>query len=144
MVIQETTHGRSSLSIDRAMIGSHLPMMRISAGWAYLTFCDETQRNLILKHIRRVGDPADEPFLEPLWLARMMYETRERGLALRDAGEFRTKTASLAAPIMKPGGIVGCVSMIWIRSALSTGEAIANYSTSLTELACRIAAAMPD
>lgn len=98
------------------MIGSHLPMMRTSAGRAYLTFCDQTQRDLILAHIRRLGDPADEPFLDPRWLARMMYETRERGLALRDAGEFRAQTASLAAPIMAAGGIVGCVSMIWIAA----------------------------
>ncbi|KRW94489.1 DNA-binding transcriptional regulator [Paracoccus sp. MKU1] len=144
MVIQETTHGRSPLSIDRAMIGSHLPMMRTSAGRAYLTFCDEAQRALILAHIRRLGDPADAPFLEPLWLARMMYETRERGLALRDAGEFRAQTASLAAPIMTSGGIVGCVSMIWIRSALSTREAIGTYAEPLTGLAARIAASMPD
>lgn len=144
MVIQETTHGRSPLSIDRAMIGSHLPMMRTSAGRAYLTFCDQTQRDLILAHIRRLGDPADEPFLDPRWLARMMYETRERGFALRDAGEFRAQTASLAAPIMAAGGIVGCVSMIWIRSALGTREALATYAAPLVEVAAQIAKSIAD
>lgn len=144
MVVQETTHGRSPLSIDRGMVGSCLPMLRTSAGRAYLTFCDQTQRDLILAHIRRLGEKADEPFLEPLWLARMMYETRERRVALRDAGEFRPQTASLAAPIMASNGIVGCVSMIWIRSALNTQDAIESYATPLTELAGRIAASLSD
>ncbi|MBB3810406.1 DNA-binding transcriptional regulator [Pseudochelatococcus contaminans] len=143
MVVQETTHGRSPLSIDRAMIGSRLPMLRTSAGRAYLTFCDQAQRELILTHIRRLGEPADDPFLEPLWLARMMYETRERRVALRDAGEFRPHTASLAAPIIAADGIVGCISMIWIRSALNTRDAIESYATPLRELASRIVAALP-
>jgi IclR family mhp operon transcriptional activator len=39
MVIQETTHNRSPLSIDRGMTGFRLPMMRTSAGRCYLGLC---------------------------------------------------------------------------------------------------------
>jgi DNA-binding transcriptional ArsR family regulator len=39
MVIQETTHSRSPLSIDRGMIGKRLPVLRTSAGRAYLAAC---------------------------------------------------------------------------------------------------------
>ncbi|MGV8989498.1 MAG: hypothetical protein ACOH2H_25075 [Cypionkella sp.] len=65
MVIQETTHGRSPLSIDRAIIGYRLPVLRTSAGRAYLAFCSAEERALILDHLRRLGDPADQPFLAP-------------------------------------------------------------------------------
>lgn len=143
MVIQETTHGRSPLSIDRAMIGYRLPVLRTSAGRAYLTYCSADERRLILEHLRRLGDPADEQFLDPAWLDRMFEATQERGLALRDAGEFRAQTASLAAPIISGGGVAGCISMIWIRSAMSTANAIEAYGEALEEIARKIAFSLP-
>jgi len=143
MVIQETTHGRSPLSIDRAMIGYRLPVLRTSAGRAYLAFCPEEERALILAHLRRLGDPADEPFLDPSWLARMVAETRARGVALRDAGEFRPQTASIAVPILGAGGVLGCVSMIWIRTAMSARKALDSFGEPLREIAAKIAEQVP-
>ncbi|WP_138470765.1 DNA-binding transcriptional regulator [Poseidonocella sp. HB161398] len=144
MVIQETTHGRSPLSIDRGMTGYRLPMLRTSAGRAYLAFCPDEERALILDHLRRLGDPADLPFLEERWLLRMISETRARGLAIRDSGEFRAETASIAAPIRAGTGLLGCISLIWIRSAMGTGKALSEYGAPLAEIAGRIAAALPD
>jgi len=138
MVIQETTHGRSPLSIDRAMTGYRLPILRTSAGRAYVAFCGEDERGFILDHLMRLGDPADAPFLDPAWLARMMAETRTRGLAVRDAGEFRPQTASLAAPVISGGDVIGCVSMIWIQSAMSTSKAVAEHGDQLREIAAKL------
>ncbi len=142
MVIQETTHGRSPLSIDRAMIGYRLPVLRTSAGRAYLAFCSEAERGLIIEHLRRLGDPADMFFLQGGWLERMVAETRARGHALRDAGEFRAQTASIAVPVVLDGAVLGCVSLIWIRSALKTAQAVETAAAPLTEIAGRIAAAL--
>jgi IclR family mhp operon transcriptional activator len=144
MVIQETTHGRSPLSIDRAMIGYRLPVLRTSAGRAYLAFCSEDERKAILEHLRRLGDPTDEPFLEPFWLHRMLSETVARGVAVRDAGEFRPQTSSIAVPVMAETGIVGAVSMIWIRSAMNTQKAIETCAPQLYEIAKRIVASLPN
>lgn len=143
MVIRESTHGRSPLSIDRAMIGYRLPVLRTSAGRAYLAFCGAEERALILEHLRRLGDPADLPFLEPDWIDRMIAQARERGVALRDAGEFRPQTASLAAPILGQGGALGCVSVIWIRSAMRAAKAQESLAEPLRDLAAQIAAALP-
>lgn len=144
MVVQETTHGRSPLSIDRGMTGYRLPLMRTSAGRAYLAFCPEAERCLILDHLRRLADPADAPFLDPRWLGRMIEETRARGLAVRDGGEFRAETASIAAPILADGAVLGCVSLIWIRSAMTSRRALDDYGAPLREIASRIAGALPD
>jgi IclR family transcriptional regulator, mhp operon transcriptional activator len=138
MVIQETTHGRSPLSIDRAMIGHRLPVLRTSAARAYLTFCPEEERTLIIAHLRRLGDPAAVPFLEPLWLQRTMDDTRARGFAPRDAGEFRPQTASIAVPVCVQGNVLGCVSMIWIRTAMSARKALDSFAAPLGEIAARI------
>ena len=94
----------------------------------------------LIDHLRRLGDPADAPFLAPAWLERMGEETRARGLALRDAGEFRPQTASIAAPVTTGRGVQGCLSMIWIRSAMSSAEATARFGPPLREAAAEIAA----
>ena len=78
MVIQETTHSRSPLSIDRGMIGRRLPMLRTSAGRAYLAACGPSERDLILNHLRRIDEADDRPFLEPGRLQRV--------IAIRSAG----------------------------------------------------------
>ncbi|MDA4846595.1 DNA-binding transcriptional regulator [Hoeflea poritis] len=142
MVILESTHARSPLSIDRAMVGYRLPMLRTSAGRAYLAFCPREERVLILEHLRRLGDPADLPFLRSAWLDPMIQEAQERGYAIRDAGEFRPQTASIAVPILSGGAILGCVSMIWIRSAMTTQKAVETSAEPLREIAANIAEAI--
>jgi IclR family mhp operon transcriptional activator len=143
MVIQETTHGRSPLSIDRGMTGYRLPVLRTSAGRAYLAFCPEEERALILDHLRRLDTEEDIPFLDPRWLSRMIEDTRARGVAVRDSGEFRQETASIAVPVRSDGLILGCVSLIWIRSAMSTRKALDDFSEPLLEIASRISDALP-
>lgn len=143
MVIQETTHGRSPLSIDRGMTGYRLPILRTSAGRAYLAFCPDEERDLILDHLRRLDNDDDQPFLDQRWLLPMIQETRARGLAVRDSGEFRQETASLAVPIRADGSLLGCVSLIWIRSAMSTRKALDEFSEPLLEIAEKISLALP-
>ncbi len=142
MVIEETTHGRSPLSIDRAMTGYRMPVLRTSAGRAYLAFCGDQERDLILSHLRRLGDPADLFFLQNGWLDKMISEARARGYALRDFGEFRAQTASIAVPVISEGQTVASVSMIWIRSAMKTAEAVASALAPLQALAHDIATAL--
>jgi IclR family mhp operon transcriptional activator len=105
MVIQETTHARSPLSIDRGMIGERLPMLRTSAGRAYLAACAPRERELILNHLRRIDEADDRPFLEPSRLKCMIAETAQRGYAIRSEGEFNPKTASIAVPIVRNGAM---------------------------------------
>jgi len=138
MVIQETTHSRSPFSIDRGMIGKRLPMLRTSAGRAYLAACVPRERELIINHLRRVDEADDRPFFEPARLARMMAETAQRGYAIRNEGEFNPKTASIAVPVVRDDVVFGCISIIWIRSALTIEEAIAKFVAPLRKAAAAI------
>jgi IclR family mhp operon transcriptional activator len=138
MVIQETTHSRSPLSIDRGMIGKRLPMLRTSAGRAYLAACAARERDVIINHLRRIDETDDRPFLEADRLARMIAETSQRGYAIRNEGEFNPKTASIAVPIVREEIVFGCISIIWIRSALSIDEAIAEFVAPMRDAAAAI------
>ena len=141
MVIQETTHGRSPLSIDRGMAGFRLPMLRTASGRVYLAHCGDAERGLILDQIRRLDDPADAPFLDPLALGAVLASARRAGLATRlGGGEFRPKTASIALPVTISGSVAAAISIIWTHQAMTLREALARYETPLREIAARIAA----
>jgi IclR family mhp operon transcriptional activator len=144
MVIQETTHARSPLSIDRGMTGYRLPVLRTAPGRAYLAFCPDEERQLIVDHIRQLDLPEDRPFLQDAWLAHQIAQTRARGVGLRDSGEFREHTASIAAPILAGRQVLGCVSVIYIRSAMSTRKALDDLTAPLQQAAARIAACITD
>ncbi|WSH63952.1 DNA-binding transcriptional regulator [Rhizobium ruizarguesonis] len=138
MVIQETTHGRSPLSVDRGMIGYRLPVLRTSAGRAYLAFISDEERRLIVAHIRRLAVPEDLSFLEAIDLNDLLADIRAKGYATREAGEFRPNTSSIAVPVKLGGTTTACVSIIWIRSALSINEATSRYVEPLMEIADRL------
>ncbi|MEW6640356.1 MAG: DNA-binding transcriptional regulator [Pseudomonadota bacterium] len=138
MVVQETTHPRSPLSIDRGMIGKRLPMLRTSAGRAYLAACPPRERDVIVSHLRRIDEAEDRPLLETGRLARMIEETAQRGYGVRSEGEYNAKTSSIAVPIVRGDIVFGCISIIWIRSALALDEAIAAFAAPLQEAAAAI------
>lgn len=140
MVVQETTHAQSPLSIDRGMIGSPLPMLRTSAGRAYLAFCPVAEREIIVKHLARIDDPDDRPFLDRQYLERMLAETRSRGFGVRTEGEYNSKTSSIAVPIVKSSEVLGCISIIWIRTALEPAEAMQQFATPMMKAAAQLGA----
>jgi len=138
MVIQETTHSRSPVSVDRGMIGRRLPMLRTSAGRAYLAACGTSERDLIINHLRRIDEAEDRPFLEPERLQRIIAETAARGYGIRSEGEFNPRTSSIAVAIVREDVVFGCISIIWIRSALALQEALAKFVAPLREAAAAI------
>jgi IclR family mhp operon transcriptional activator len=138
MVIQETTHSRSPLSIDRGMIGKRLPLLRTSAGRAYLAASAPRERDMIINHLRRIDEADDRRFLESDRLARMIEETAQRGYAIRNEGEYNPKTSSIAVAVVRNEIVFGCISIIWIRSALSIDEAVAGFAAPLREAAAAI------
>lgn len=138
MVIQQTTHARSPMSIDYGMTGRRLPILRSSAGRAYVSFCQLAERQVILRHLSHLDEPGDRPFLFPAVLSRMITETRTQKFAIRDGDEFNPRTATLAVPIVRDDKVLGCISVIWIRTAMKSSEAEAQFVAPLQEAAAEI------
>jgi IclR family mhp operon transcriptional activator len=150
MVIQESTHARSPLSIDRGMIGIRLPILRTAAGRAYFSFCPEADRRAIVAHLRSLDDPADRPFLDPATLRQMIAETVRRGYGMRSIGEEEiphtsaTKTSSIAVPIRAGETVLGSLTIIWLAHAIDFREAIAKFFEPMRQAAAAIAARQGD
>jgi len=139
MIIQESTHARSPLSIDRGMIGRRIPMLRTAAGRAYLAACPQSERDAILRHLALLDDPEDRPFLDKRVLDTMLRQTARRGYALRDGTEYNPKTASIGVAIRGKDGVLGCLTVIWIRGAIKTADACRQFASSMREAAEAVA-----
>ena len=138
MVVQETTNKHSALAAERGTNGYRLPMLRTSAGRAYLAYSRDAERELIIDRVRRLGDPEDRGLFDPQALEGDWEDIRHRGMAVRESGTYRPKTSSMAIPVIVDGSVIACVSMIWIRSAMILAQAIDAYETPLRDIADRI------
>lgn len=141
MVIRESTLNRSPMAINRNMIGRHAPMLRTSAGRAWLAFAPDKEREICLNMLRERADPEDLPFLEPQNLNSLLAKCREQGYGMRLGESLIPETSSFAIPVFKQEQIVCCINVIWITSALSAADArktllepLRNAAAKMTEL----------
>jgi IclR family mhp operon transcriptional activator len=135
MVVRETTHERSSLSVDRDMVGLAVPMLRTASGRAYLAFCSEPERREIIEYLRSVNDPQDEPYLADEGVTDLLGRCRQLGYAGRFNEPFVPKTSSIAVPIMMDGRAIGSIAVIWLTSAMSFDRAIRRFVLPLKQAA---------
>ncbi len=139
MVVRETTHPRSPLSVDRAMLGREVPMLRTASGRAYLAFCPDAEREEILENIRAQEQEADEPYLAPGAIDSMLRIVRRNGYATRLNEPYVTKTSSIAVPITVNGHVSACVTIVWLSSAMASTRAIKQFTPHLRQAAAEIA-----
>ncbi|RDV05793.1 helix-turn-helix domain-containing protein [Undibacter mobilis] len=137
MIIRETTHAESPFSIDRGMAGTHLPVLQTSGGRAYLAFCPDRDRELILARLRQSGQPSDAMAHDERLVQRILSETRQLGYGFRTEG-FNPHTASISLPVLVEGRVLACITMIWIASALSFEEAVARNLDAIKRAVSRI------
>ena len=138
MVIQESTHPRSPLSVDRGVIGRKLPMLHTAAGRCYLAHCTPTDRARVLKLIEGLNNSEDSFHLAPSSLERMLSETVERGYAVRFHEQYNSHTSSIAVPIFSGSTLVGSMAVIWITKAMTLAEGVDQFLDTMREAAQRI------
>jgi IclR family transcriptional regulator, mhp operon transcriptional activator len=143
MLVRETTHEASTLSIDHGMVGRSLPMLRTAAGRCYLAFCPDKERRTVLEMLSRSKAADDRWAREPQRLARLLDAIRQKGYAIQDR-EINPKATGIAVPIRLGARVFGCMSSIWISSALTIERAEGELFPPLAATASRIADAVRD
>jgi IclR family mhp operon transcriptional activator len=143
MLVRETTHEASTLSIDHGMVGRSLPMLRTAAGRCYLALCPPEERRAILDMLSRSKDPEDRGARETQRLTKLLDAISAKGYAIQDR-EINPKTTGIAVPIHLGARVLGNLSLIWISSALTIGRAESEFLPLLTSTASRIGKAVRD
>jgi IclR family transcriptional regulator, mhp operon transcriptional activator len=141
MLVRETTHQASTLSIDYGMVGRRLPVLRTAAGRAFLAFTPDNERGAILELLNR-SRATDDRYAQGTQRLNIMIEAvRAQGYATQER-EINPRTSGIAVPIRIDERVLGSISVIWIASALTMDEALRRFIQPLLHLSSRIATAM--
>ena len=141
MVIRRTTHPHSSMSIDYGMTGRRMPLIETAAGRAYLAFCPDEERAWLLG-LPSIC-PAGMSALDRRTLEVALASARADGFGRRTGGVM-PRTASLSVPILGGGRVLGCVSIVWIASALTMAQAVERLAPEMKALGERLSRAADD
>jgi IclR family mhp operon transcriptional activator len=138
MLVRDTTHPQSSLSIDYGMVGRRMGMLRTAGGLAYLAFCPDNERKVILDLLAQSGDPEDQQAREGERVNSMLQAIRHRGYAVQER-VINPKAASISVPIKAGRRIHGCISLIYIASALTINDVERNLLPPLRAMTLKLA-----
>jgi IclR family mhp operon transcriptional activator len=141
MLVRETTHRFSALSIDYGMVGRRMPILRTAAGFVYLAFCPTNERETILHLLAHSDAPEDQQARETQRLGSLLKSIRAQGYATQER-VINPKAASISAPILVGDQVFGCMSLIWIASALTTEDAEKRLLPALFALTSKLSRAL--
>jgi len=134
MVIVESTHRLSPMSIDIGMVGRTRSMLSSPLGRAFISHCSAERQREILAECDEENGIYDPEFTE-----RMMARCREEGLSVcLDLPHDRC--ASVAAPVHHRGEVVASLNVVWRITELDFDEALATLKQPLFAARDRIEA----
>jgi len=117
--ISVSTASDSAVSPFHGTIGVRHSMVTRALGRAYLAWCSEEERKILLRMLAASSDPEDcPPNLERVVRA-MIATVRRQGYALRDPKVEPRSSNTVAVPIMLGEQVVGTIGLSFFRSAVS-------------------------
>ena len=130
ITIRHSTAVESPMSFERSALQRRSPILSSALGRAWLAFCPAEERRTILRHL---GVKADAK------LAATFAKIRRDGhsfTVLPRSGRLQ----GIGVAIRDGERVMGCLSMRFIRSAMTEEEAGRRYGAALNALAAAIAA----
>jgi IclR family mhp operon transcriptional activator len=126
MVVRETTHRRSPLSINREVPGFRPPVLLSSLGLAFLAWSAPRDQEEILRAIAASNRPDAPLARDREWVRARLAEVRRRGYGFREGG-ISEKTGSVAVPVMWRGKPLAAINIHYILSALTMEQVVDRY-----------------
>ena len=127
MMIIESTHRVSPLSVDLGMVGRPRHLLTSPLGRAFLAHCDDEQLEAALSAISDDGDEGREFVSDRQALNQMIEQGRRDGYSM--CSELpHDRCASLAVPVRYSGRVIGCMNLVWKVSDVTYDWARENLS----------------
>jgi IclR family mhp operon transcriptional activator len=143
MMIIETTRKKTPYGINWTGVGYRIPLLQTGLGRAWLSYCSDEEREVILSDLRASSSPFDRAASNPQLIEQLIsetrtqgYGTRVQGFTLRKIGE--EKTDGFAVPVIARDRIIGCMNVTWLTSALDQQTAVTRYLGDVQTAAARI------
>ena len=148
MELKETSRSLSPFLLNRDSIGHKINLPLSAVGRAYLAFCSENKRNLILNKLIKSQDMVNRPIIDTKKFATDLENIRLRGYATREPSygggqeplrsEFDDGLNAVAVPISLEAEIIGCISLVWVRKAMLISDIVNEYLVDLQVAASEI------
>lgn len=126
MMVRDSTHNLTSLTLNNYAPGYTLPIAGCSTGKVYLAFCKEEERRDLLFGMNQVDSSGNR-------LAKMMTQDdgvidriRMKGYAMEARNVYTAnpgKTSSIAVPIFDGETLVGAMALIIFAAAMKLDDA---------------------
>lgn len=129
MTIRHSTAPESPMSFERAALQRRSPTLSSALGRAWLAFCSSEERRTVLRDLGVTYDPK---------LAAAFARIRRDGHAFTIVPR-QSRLQGIAVAIRQDRRVLGCLSMRFLRSAMSEAEAGNRYGAALNATAAAIA-----
>jgi IclR family transcriptional regulator, mhp operon transcriptional activator len=141
MVVRETTHASSPLSINREKAGFRVPVLLSSLGLIYLAHLGEAERDTILRNIAGSDGPDAALARDRRAVGALLAQVRRRGYGYREGG-ISPKTGSIAVPVMWRDRPIACINLHYILSAMTMEQVAERYLAPMRAAATKIEKAL--
>ncbi len=142
MTIAVSTLADSNVSPFHGSLGVRFSLVSRALGRAYLAFCPEAERRILMRMIAASPDPEDNPPNLERVVAAIVATVRRQGYALRDPKVEPKGSNTVAVPILLGEGVAGTIGFSYFRSAVSQATLTGELVPALQEAARQISAAM--
>jgi len=142
MTISVSTLADSNVSPFHGSLGVRFSLVSRALGRAYLAFCPEAERKILLRMIAASPDPEDNPPNLERVVAAVVATVRRQGYALRDPKVEPRSSNTVAVPILLGDGVAGTIGLSYFRSAVSHAALVGELVPALQAASRQITAAM--
>jgi IclR family mhp operon transcriptional activator len=139
MIIRETTHGRSKISVHNVGVGTPVPMFTSAAGRAYLSYCSDDNRRSILNRMGEVKAPLVRRSIDKKYIDNVIEKTRRNGYAIA-MGEAKERLGCIALPLHQGNDVVASINIVFLTVCIDEKTAVSRYLPPLQETVDRIEA----
>jgi IclR family transcriptional regulator, mhp operon transcriptional activator len=143
MMVRDSTHNMTTLTLNNYYPGFTLPLMECSSGKAYMAFCSDDEREQLLEGLRTIEGAAEKMATLLLSNDMLLKEIRSHGYATQARNAYTAnpgKTSSIAVPLFRNGEVVGSLVLIFFAVAMSMDKAIKQFVGPLIDTARTISA----
>ncbi|WP_421738080.1 helix-turn-helix domain-containing protein [Caulobacter sp.] len=141
MIVRDSTHALTSMTLNNYYPGYALPLLECASGLAHLAFCSAEERRALLAGIRESDVPVNHNTMQLLEGGQLVDEIRREGIATNGRNRHTLnpgKTSSIAAPVFANGQVAGVMTLIFFASAIKMTEAVRTYAPMLKRVAADI------
>ncbi|WP_416906765.1 MAG: helix-turn-helix domain-containing protein [Polymorphobacter sp.] len=143
MMVRDSTHKLTSLTLHNYAPGFTLPIIECSTGKAWLAWARAEERAGVLAGLRQMEGPAERLAVLLTSSEKMLTDIRTKGYATQARNIYTAtpgKTSSIAMPLFKDGVAIGALGLIFFASAFTMAEAEERFVPHIRETARAISA----